>query len=73
MHVRVDAPGADGQTIETSDARPTDEAIRAALPAFIGDIMQVPPIYSAIKIAGERAYDMAREGQVVELAARPAR
>ena len=47
--------------------------IRAALPAFIGDIMQIPPIYSAIKVNGERAYDMAREGQLVELAPRPAR
>ena len=45
----------------------------AALPAFRGDIMQVPPIFSAIKVAGERAYDLAREGQAVELAPRPAR
>jgi tRNA pseudouridine55 synthase len=57
----------------TSDARPTDQAIRAALPAFIGDIMQVPPRFSAIKVAGERAYDLARAGEAVELAARPAR
>jgi tRNA pseudouridine55 synthase len=68
-----DTDDADGQTIETSGARPTDEAIRAALPAFIGDIMQVPPIYSAIKLGGERAYDLAREGQLVELQPRPAR
>ena len=68
-----DTDDADGQVIETSDARPTDEAIRAALPAFIGEIMQVPPIYSAIKVNGERAYDLAREGQLPELAARPAR
>jgi len=68
-----DTDDADGAVIETSDARPTDEAIRAALPAFIGDIMQVPPIFSAIKLGGERAYDLAREGQVVEIAPRPAR
>src|SRR3954471_11391408 len=68
-----DTDDADGQVIGTSDARPTDAEIRAALPAFRGEIMQVPPIYSAIKVAGERAYDLAREGQVVELAARPAR
>lgn len=68
-----DTDDADGKTIATSDVRPTDEQIRAALPAFIGDIMQIPPIYSAIKVNGERAYDMAREGQLVELAARPAR
>jgi tRNA pseudouridine55 synthase len=68
-----DTDDADGQTIATSDHRPTDAEIEAALPAFRGDIMQVPPIYSAIKVAGERAYDLARDGQVVELAARPAR
>jgi tRNA pseudouridine55 synthase len=68
-----DTDDADGEVIETSDARPTDEQIQAALPAFRGDIMQVPPIYSAIKIGGERAYDLAREGQAVEIAPRPAR
>jgi tRNA pseudouridine55 synthase len=68
-----DTDDADGQTIATSEVRPSDEQIRAALPAFIGDIMQVPPIYSAIKIAGERAYDMAREGRAPVMEARPAR
>ncbi|MFC7689697.1 tRNA pseudouridine(55) synthase TruB [Paeniroseomonas aquatica] len=68
-----DTDDADGRTIETSDARPTDDEIRAALPAFTGDIMQVPPIYSAIKLGGERAYDLARDGQAVELQPRPAR
>ncbi len=68
-----DTDDADGQTIETSDVRPSDEQINAALPAFRGDIMQVPPIYSAIKVNGERAYDMARDGQEVVLEARPAR
>ena len=66
-----DTDDADGQTIGTSDVRPTDAEIEAALPAFRGDIMQVPPIFSAIKVAGERAYDLAREGQAVELAAPP--
>ena len=68
-----DTDDADGQTIATSDARPSDEQLRAALPAFTGDIMQVPPVYSAIKVAGERAYDMAREGRAPELPPRPAR
>ena len=67
-----DTDDADGQVIGTSDARPTDEQIRAALPAFVGDIMQTPPVFSAVKVAGERAYDMAREGRPAELAARPA-
>ena len=68
-----DTDDADGAVTAESGVRPTDEAIRAALPAFQGDIMQVPPVYSAIKVAGERAYDMAREGRAPELAARPAR
>ncbi len=68
-----DTDDADGTVIATSEVRPTDAEIEAALPAFRGDIMQVPPAYSAIKIGGERAYDLAREGQVVEIAARPAR
>ena len=59
--------------IATSDARPDDATIQAALPQFIGDIMQVPPIFSAIKVAGERAYDLARAGEIPELAPRPAR
>ncbi len=73
MGEQRDTDDADGQTIATSDVRPSDEQIRAALPAFIGDIMQIPPIYSAIKIAGERAYDMAREGRAPVMEARPAR
>jgi len=68
-----DTDDADGQTVATSDVRPTDAQINAALPAFIGDIMQVPPAYSAIKVAGERAYDMAREGRAPVLEPRPAR
>ena len=68
-----DTDDADGVVIATSEARPTDEAIRAALPAFVGDIMQVPPRFSAIKVAGERAYDLARAGEAVALAPRPAR
>ncbi len=68
-----DTDDADGQTVATSDTRPTDAQIAAALPAFIGDIMQTPPVYSAIKVAGERAYDMAREGRAPVLEPRAAR
>jgi tRNA pseudouridine55 synthase len=68
-----DTDDADGAITSESAARPTDAALRAALPAFTGDIMQVPPVYSAIKVAGERAYDMAREGRPPVLEARPAR
>jgi tRNA pseudouridine55 synthase len=68
-----DTDDADGKITASSDARPSDDALRAALPAFRGDIMQVPPVFSAIKVAGERAYDMAREGRPPVLEPRPAR
>src|SRR5690348_10420098 len=66
-----DTDDAEGRVVAQSDVRPTPEAVRAALPAYIGTIQQVPPRYSAIKIEGERAYDLARDGEVVELQARP--
>ncbi len=68
-----DTDDADGQVTGTTDVRPTDAQIEAALPAFRGEIMQIPPAYSAVKIAGERAYDMAREGRAPVLEPRPAR
>jgi tRNA pseudouridine55 synthase len=68
-----DTDDADGQVTATSETRPTDAQIRAALPAFIGDIMQVPPVYSAVKVAGERAYDLSRAGTPPTLEPRPAR
>ena len=66
-----DTDDAEGRVAATNPARPTAEAIRALLPRFTGTIAQVPPRFSALKIDGERAYDLAREGEVVELAARP--
>jgi tRNA pseudouridine55 synthase len=66
-----DTDDAEGRVTETSAERPTPEAIRALLPAFTGLIEQVPPRYSAIKVEGERAYDLARDGEAVELKARP--
>jgi tRNA pseudouridine55 synthase len=66
-----DTDDTEGRAIANSELRPTAEAIRALLPAYIGTIQQVPPKYSAIKIEGERAYDLARDGETVELAARP--
>jgi len=53
---------AEGAVTATSDVRPSDEAIRAALPRFIGEIEQMPPAYSALKVEGRRAYDLARAG-----------
>lgn len=61
---------AEGSVTATSLARPTDAEIRQVLPRFIGLIEQVPPAFSAIHVAGARAYDLARAGQVVELEAR---
>ena len=58
---------ADGEVTATSDVRPADDAIRAALPAFIGEIDQMPPVFSALKIDGQRAYDLARAGEAVDL------
>lgn len=62
---------ASGTAVRTSDARPTEDQVRAALAGFTGDIMQVPPAFSAVKVEGERAYDLAREGVEMELVARP--
>ncbi|MEM7652806.1 MAG: tRNA pseudouridine(55) synthase TruB [Pseudomonadota bacterium] len=66
----TDTDDAEGEVIERSDVRPTDDEIIAALPSFIGEIDQIPPQYSAIKVQGERAYNLARDNETVELAAR---
>jgi tRNA pseudouridine55 synthase len=68
---RTSTDDAEGEVIATSDSRPTDDEIRAAFAPFIGDIMQVPPQFSAVKVEGERAYDLAREGEELVLEARP--
>jgi tRNA pseudouridine55 synthase len=67
---RRDTDDDQGQVVETSGTRPTEADIRAALPDFIGDISQVPPAYSAIKVDGARAYTLARAGEDVALAPR---
>ena len=64
---------AEGEVTATSDIRPTSDEITATLPQFIGDIEQIPPKFSAIKIEGKRAYDLARAGEVVEIKSRPVR
>ncbi|MFT9069421.1 MAG: tRNA pseudouridine(55) synthase TruB [Acetobacter orientalis] len=68
-----DSDDADGTVTGYSDVRPTDDQLRAALPALTGNIMQVPPVFSALKVGGQRSYDMAREGRPPELPPRPAR
>jgi tRNA pseudouridine55 synthase len=66
-----DTDDTEGRITRTSDLRPSAEAIQNLLPQFTGLIEQTPPQYSAIKIQGERAYDLAREGETVELKPRP--
>jgi tRNA pseudouridine55 synthase len=66
-----DTDDTEGRVVATGDTRPTAEAIEKLLPQFTGRIEQTPPRYSAIKVQGERAYDLARDGEVVELAPRP--
>ena len=61
---------AEGEVTGTSDVRPTDAAIQAALPAFTGEIQQTPPAFSALKIDGQRAYDLARAGEILEMKSR---
>jgi len=67
---QTDTLDADGAVIESSESRPTLEQIEAILPHFIGQIEQVPPAYSALKIGGKAAYARARAGEYVELKAR---
>ena len=68
--ISTDSLDREGEITGRSDVRPDVEAVRAALPAFVGEIDQIPPQFSAIKVDGQRAYDLAREGADFELASR---
>jgi tRNA pseudouridine55 synthase len=68
-----DTDDSEGRTVATSEKRPSADDIRARLPQFTGLIEQVPPAYSAVKVSGERAYDLARDGETVELKGRQVR
>ncbi len=68
---RTSTDDREGEVTHASDARPTDDEIRAALRSFQGDIDQIPPQFSAVKVEGARAYDLAREGETLDLAPRP--
>ena len=68
---KTNTDDAEGEITVQSDARPTDEKIKAQLTHFVGDIMQTPPLFSAVKIDGERAYKRAREGEEFKIEARP--
>ncbi len=69
--VSTDSVDREGEIIGRSEVRPSVEAVKAALPAFVGVIQQTPPRFSAIKVDGQRAYDLAREGADFELESRP--
>src|SRR5665213_1085506 len=69
--VQTSTDDAEGAAIATSDLRPSADDVTALLPRFTGEIMQTPPAFSAIKIDGERAYDLARAGETVVLEPRP--
>lgn len=62
---------AEGEVIAESPNRPTEAEIRAVFPSFFGQISQLPPLFSAIKVHGQRAYDLARAGQIPDIAPRP--
>lgn len=64
---------AEGELVASTAARPTESEVRAALPRFVGEVAQVPPAYSAIKVEGQRAYALARAGEAPELEARAVR
>ncbi len=65
--VETDTDDAEGRPVQATHRYPTSAQVEALLPSFTGEIEQVPPRFSAIKIQGERAYDLAREGEAVEL------
>ena len=68
---RTNTDDAEGEVIASSDARPSDDEIKEALHGFVGEIQQVPPQFSAVKIDGERAYKRARDGETMEIEPRP--
>ena len=68
--VSTDSVDREGEIVGRSDVRPTVDQVKAALPAFVGEIDQTPPRFSAIKVDGARAYDLARDGVEFELQAR---
>lgn len=66
----TDSCDADGQITDVASGRPSVDEIQAVLPKFKGKLKQTPPVYSAVKVGGQRAYDLARKGKDVKLEAR---
>ena len=71
LGLTTDTEDTTGKVLTQSDSIPNEEAVMAILPRFCGEIMQVPPMYSALKVGGQKLYDMARRGEVIERQARP--
>ncbi len=71
--IETDTQDATGAVVARAPVHATEAEIRAAMEKLTGDILQVPPMYSAVKRDGKRMYDLARKGEVIELEARPAR
>ena len=71
LGLTTDTEDVTGQTLSTSDQIPTEAEVEAVLPSFRGDILQIPPMYSALKVNGRKLCDLARAGEVVEREARP--
>ena len=71
LGLTTDTEDVTGQILTTSETLPTAEAVEAVLPSFRGEILQVPPMYSALKVNGRKLCDLARAGEVVEREARP--
>ena len=71
LGLTTDTEDTTGEVLTQSDSIPNEAAVMAILPRFCGEIMQVPPMYSALKVGGQKLYDMARRGEVIERQARP--
>ena len=71
LGLTTDTEDTTGQVLTQSEHIPDETAVMAVLPRFRGEIMQVPPMYSALKVGGQKLYDMARRGEVIERQARP--
>lgn len=71
LGLTTDTEDVTGQVLSTSDTLPSEASVMAVIPRFTGELMQIPPMYSALKVGGQKLYDLARRGETVERAPRP--
>lgn len=71
LGITTDTEDVTGEVLTRSDRIPTEDEVKAVAKTFVGDILQVPPMYSALKVGGKKLVDLAREGKVIEREARP--